>query len=331
MSEFFLLSVYFIVAWFSFMKTYKILKMSGDRKSFNATIERKIKEITERQELLYGSVKTTKRASAFDVKNKEKLDDLLSAHHSALDSVRMIIRRAGIKMELTQLCSACITGGIIVSFAFIELNVLEFKLAISIGMPVGIYLIYSLLEHQASKRKQDFLKIFPDTIDMMVRGVKAGLNISRLIRLVSVEAKEPIASEFNTMLQKMELGVPYEKVFVDAANEVDIEEFRFMCVAFVLQIENGGMLAEILGNLSGIVRKRLELQLKIRAMSSEARMTAIVLCGLPFAFAGIMMFMNPDHVQAFLKPGVGHTMLKIFCGLYFLGVVVMLKMTKMNV
>lgn len=331
MNEFILLSIYFLIARFSFLKAYKIFTDRANRKSFHNTIEKKIQDIAERQELLYGSIKTAKRASAFDVKNKEKLDDLLSAHHTTLDSIRMIIRQAGIKMTLSQLCSACITGGIIVSGLFIELNVLEAHLAILIGMPVGMYLIYSLLEYQASKRKQDFLKIFPDTIDMMVRGVKAGLNISRLIRLVSMETKEPIAGEFNTMLQKMELGVPYDKVFIDAANEVDIEEFRFMCVAFVLQIENGGMLADILSNLSGIVRKRLELQLKIRAMSSEARMTAIVLCALPFAFAGIMLFMNPDHLQILFKPGMGHTLLKVFCGLYFLGAVSMFKMTRMKI
>jgi len=86
-----------------------------------------------------------------------------------------------------------------------------------------------------------------------------------------------------------------------------------------------------LSNLSGIVRKRLELQLKIRAMSSEARMTAIVLCALPFAFAGIMLFMNPDHLQILFKPGTGHTLLKVFCGLYFLGVVSMFKITKMKI
>ena len=111
----------------------------------------------------------------------------------------------------------------------------------------------------------------------------------------------------------------------------DIQEFRFMSVALILQIENGGQLAEILSNLAGIVRKRLELQLKVRAMSSESRMSAIVLCALPFVFAGIMAVINPGHLEELIKPGMGQTLLKIGCGLYFLGVVSMFKITKMKV
>lgn len=331
MSQLIETAICFCIAWFVFLKAYSILNHHFMQKFFNNRINLRMQDILSKQELLYDNMQGSTKISAFDIKNKERLDELLSAHRGALDNIKLIIRQSGIKMTLTQLMSACISGGITLTAAFLELHFLEPVLAVPIGMSVGIFLIYSLLAYQASRRKQEFLKMFPDTIDMMIRGVKAGLNLSRIIRLVSIEAKDPIASEFNTMLQKMELGVPYDKVFIDAANEVDIEEFRFLSVAFILQIENGGMLAEILSNLGNIVRKRLELQLKIRAMSSESRMSALVLCALPFVFAGIMMILNPDHLKEFLKPGLGQTLLKVGCGLYFLGVVSMLKVTKMKV
>ena len=248
-----------------------------------------------------------------------------------LEHIKLVIRQSGIKMSVTQLFAACASGGLILSSIFIDLKVFDDIIAIPLGMSVGAFLIWQLLAFQADKRKREFLNMFPDTIDMMVRGVKAGLNISRIIRLVSIEAKDPIASEFNSMLQKMELGVPFDKVFIDAANAIDIQEFRFMSVALILQIENGGMLAEILTNLSGIVRKRLELQMKVKAMSSESRMSAVILCALPFVFAGIMLYTNPSHLSGLIEDETGVTLIKVGSILYFIGVVCMLKFTKMEI
>ncbi len=323
--------VCYVVSFFAFLKTYKILLNKFAQQSFKQDVNAKIREMISKQEMLYNTTKTTTRISAFDVKNKEKLDELLASHEGVLDYIKMVIRKSGIKMSVTQLFSACIAGGLVLTSVFIDLNVFDDFIAIPLGMGIGAFLIWQLLAFQAEKRKHEFLNMFPDTIDMMVRGVKAGLNVSRIIRLVSIESKDPIASEFNTMLQKIELGVPYDKVFVDAANEIDIQEFRFMSVALILQIENGGMLAEILSNLSNIVRKRLELQLKVRAMSSESRMSAIILCALPFVFAGIMLFTNPSHLQGLIEQDTGVTMVKVGSILYFIGVVCMLKVTKMEV
>jgi Flp pilus assembly protein TadB len=122
-----------------------------------------------------------------------------------------------------------------------------------------------------------------------------------------------------------------EKVLVEAADKIDIEEFRFLVVALVLQMENGGVLAEILQNLSGIVRKRLELGLKLKAMSAEARMSAIVISVLPFIFAGIMSLINPNHIKEFTNPGSGQTLLKIAVTLFSVGSFMMLKATKIKV
>lgn len=331
MNDIFVTILFFIIAFCVFLKSHKIINAFLSDKKFNQKIEEKMADIIDRKGMLYGTDKVVKKISAFDVKTRERLDDLLSSHEGLVDHIRIIIRQAGIKMSLTQLLAACLSGGITLTTFFTELEILEFTLAAPIGMVVGSFLIYQILAYQADRRKQEFLIQFPDTIDMMVRGVKAGLNISRIIRLVSTEAKEPISGEFNTMLQKLELGVPYEKVLVDAANEIDIQEFRFMSVALILQIENGGQLADILSNLSNIVRKRLELQLKVRAMSSESRMSAIVLCALPFVFAGIMAAINPGHLAELIKPGLGQTLLKVGSGLYFLGVVSMFKITKMKI
>jgi tight adherence protein B len=146
-----------------------------------------------------------------------------------------------------------------------------------------------------------------------------------------MEMKDPLASEYRVISQKMDLGVEPEKALIAAADKLDIEEFRFLVVALVLQIENGGVLGEILTNLAGLVRKRLELDLKLKAMSAEARMSAVVISALPFVFAGIMAVLNPSHLQEFTKPGLGQTLFKIAVALFCAGAFFMIKATKIKV
>lgn len=325
------LAVCFLVAITVFWKLWNIFNKQLERKAFNELTIKKIDELIEKQKYLTDTVVVQRGKSAFDTHDREKLEELLAAHQGFLDNIKMVIRQSGIKMTLSQLVSSCIAGGICLSYFFISVDFFETINCILIGMPAGMFTIYSLVGYQANKKKQAFLQLFPDALDMMIRGVKAGFTLPRIIRLVSLEAKDPVAGEFKIMSQKLDLGVPPAKVFSSAANEIDIEEFRFLSVAFILQLENGGMLAEILSNLSNIVRKRLELQLKVRAMSSEAKMSAYVLSSLPFVFAGIMMFLNPEHLQGFLKPGLGQSMLKWGIGLFLIGVFFLFKMTKMKV
>ena len=225
----------------------------------------------------------------------------------------------------------CAIGGVAFAALIVYFKFLNMLTGIPIGMCVGAYLSYNFLASRAAKKKMQFLEQFPDAIDMMIRGVKAGLNIARIIKLVSMEAKDPIAGEYLTISRKMDLGMEPEKVLVEAADKIDIEEFRFLVVALVLQMENGGTLGEILVNLSGIIRKRLELGLKLKAMSAEARMSAIVISALPFIFAGIMALINPSHIKEFMQPGSGQTLLKITITLFAMGTFFMLKATNIKV
>ena len=258
--------------------------------------------------------------------------DDLENEEGIVNKIKLIMKKAGITgMSVGQFVIYCSIGGAILAALLVYFKFLNIITGVPIGLCIGSYLVYNFLHHLADKRKNEFLQLFPDAIDMMIRGVKAGLDIGRVMKLVSLESRDPIASEFQTISQKFDLGVKPEEVLVEAANRVDIEEFRFLVVALVLQLENGGMLAEILSNLSGVVRKRLELGLKLKSMSAEARMSAIVLSALPFIFAGIMFVVNPAHIKKFLEPGAGQNMLKVFLALFATGTFFMMKATKIKV
>lgn len=323
----------FVISFVGFFIPFRYFDKKGSNaesaEKYDEILNRRLITISRQQDMLLESA--NERISTFVKLEHEEFGGNTSVG-SVYDRVRLIMKKAGIvEMHVNTFILVCSLGGIIFAAVIIHFKFLNLVLGIPVGYGVGAYLVYVFLASQAEKKKMAFLEQFPDAIDMMIRGVKAGLNINRIMKLVSMEAKDPIASEYRTISQKFDLGVEPEKVLVEAADRIDLEEFRFLVVALVLQMENGGVLAEILQNLSGIVRKRLELGLKLKAMSAEARMSAIVISALPFVFAGIMMVVNPDHLKEFTKPGSGQTMLKITITLFSLGTFFMLRATKIKV
>jgi tight adherence protein B len=148
--------------------------------------------------------------------------------------------------------------------------------------------------------------------------------------MVGEEFRAPVSDEFKIISQRFDMGIDHKKVLFAAAEKIDIEEFQFLVIALVLQMENGSALAEILQNLSGIVRRRLEFELKLKAMSAEARMSATIVSALPFVFAGVMVIINPNHLKEFSVPGIGQTLLRIAIILFISGIFIMWKITKIK-
>lgn len=294
-------------------------------------LERRIRAISKQQDVLLNEAADGGRESTFSRKRSE-LAAAIESQSGLIDRIVVLKKKAGINdISLETFLVLCLLGGIVLTAIIIQFNFLSVVSGIPVGMAVGAYLAYTLMAMHAERKRTAFLQQFPEAIDMMIRGVKAGLNIGRIMKLVSIEAQEPVASEFTTISQKFDLGVEPEKVLTEAADRVGLEEFRFLVVALILQMENGGMLGDILQNLCDIVRKRLELNLKLKAMSAEARMSAIIISVLPFIFGGIMALVNPSHVQEFFKPGPGKTLLKVVIVLFCVGSFCMVKATKIKV
>ncbi|MDR1982829.1 MAG: type II secretion system F family protein [Holosporaceae bacterium] len=319
----------YVLAFFCFFITYGFFHTSEVTDDNKKTLKEKIDAlITQHDKLLEA---TSTRDSTF-AKIEQEYGVSAETKHGLVDKIALIMKKAGITdISTYSFIILCLIGGVILASIITYFNFLNKVIGSIVGMCVGAYLMYTFLASRAAKKRMQFLQLFPDAIDMMIRGVKAGLTVGRIMKLVSMESKEPISSEFRTISQKLDLGVKPENVLVDAAEKIDLEEFRFLTVALVLQMENGGGLAEILQNLSGIVRKRLELGLKLKAMSAEARMSAIVISALPFVFAGIMALVNPNHLKEFITPGSGQTLLKVGITLFSIGTFIMLKASKIKV
>ena len=128
--------------------------------------------------------------------------------------------------------------------------------------------------------------MFPDALDLVRRGVKAGLPVNEALAVAGREIADPVGSEFRRALDQVQIGVQMIDALQQTSDRVRVADFRFLVVALALQQKTGGSLAETLGNLSGVIRARKALRLKARALSAEAKASAAVLAVLPFVVGG---------------------------------------------
>jgi len=170
------------------------------------------------------------------------------------------------------------------------------SLAIGIVMICGVAAALSaglLLIHlfQISYRNR-FLNVFPDALDLLDRAVRAGLPIIDAMEVAAREIPDPAGTEFRRVLDEMSIGVTIEEALQRTADRIRVPDFSFYVVALNLQRRTGGALAETLGNLSRVIRRRKEVRLKARALSAEAKASAAVLAILPFFVGGMMYMLN---------------------------------------
>lgn len=182
-----------------------------------------------------------------------------------------------------------------------------------------------------ARRRNRFADQFPEAIDLMVRGVRSGLPIGETIVMAGTDMPQPLSTVFAQASSRVRLGDSLEAALGRAGQNLKLAEFDFFMVALSVQRETGGNLAETLENLSTLLRKRRQMRLKIRAMSSEARASALIVGSLPFVVGGILFSMNPDYVGDLLFDPRGRLMLIGALVLQGLGATVMAKMVRFQI
>ncbi len=218
----------------------------------------------------------------------------------------------------------------VVLIAFLVLD-LPLILAILIAITLGIGVPHFLIGRLASNRMKKFTAIFPDAIDLIVRGLKSGLPVTESITAVGSEMADPVGKEFRLVSDNVKFGMPLEDALWETAKRLDTQEFKFFIISMSVQRETGGNLGETLSNLSEILRRRRQMALKIRAMSSEARASAYILGSLPFIMFGIIFMLNPGYETELFTDPRGRIMLGAGLGSMMLGIAVMAKMVKFEI
>lgn len=183
----------------------------------------------------------------------------------------------------------------------------------------------------AKRRIKTFLANFPEAIDLMVRTVRSGLPITEGLTIVGQEMSGAIGDEFTRLEHAVKIGSSLDEALWDAAKRLDCPEFKFFVISLSVQRETGGNLAETLENLAEILRRRRQMLLKIKALSSEARASAMIIGALPFIMFGILFTMNPDYAGQLFSDPRGQVMLA--CGLtsILVGILAMAKMIRFEI
>ncbi|WP_271077123.1 type II secretion system F family protein [Aurantiacibacter sp. MUD61] len=230
----------------------------------------------------------------------------LSGVPSALRGPVMALQRtvagSGISFGFTQICFGMgLLTLIVLALIFLVVALSDiaasagtFLMAITVSVCIGIVLPVMVLSFMATRRRRRVEEQFPIALDVFVRALKAGHPIASALQILTQEMEDPIGSEFGLVSDEVSYGAELTDALAEMAERWDLDDIRMFVVSLTVQNETGGNLAEILENLSDVIRARASLFLKVRALSSEGRMTGWLLTALPIlAFVGMFM-VNPE-------------------------------------
>jgi tight adherence protein B len=198
--------------------------------------------------------------------------------------------------------------------------------AAAMAFATGLGLPRWALRFLKKRREKKFLKALPDAVDVIVRGIKAGLPLFESIKVVATDSPEPLRSEFNAIIETQTIGMPLGDACARLYERMPLPEANFFGIVVAIQQKSGGNLSEALGNLSKVLRDRKKMAEKIQAMSTEAKASAGIIGSLPPIVMLLVWMSTPDYIAMLWTHQLGQFML-VCCVVWMtIGVLVMKKM-----
>jgi len=198
--------------------------------------------------------------------------------------------------------------------------------ALGLAFAAGGGLPFWLLSFLKKRRENKFLAMFPDAVDVIVRGIKAGLPLLDSLKLIAAEAEEPLRSEFRGIIETQTIGIPIGEACFKLYEHMPVPEANFFAIVIAIQQRAGGNLSEALGNLSRVLRDRKKMKAKIQAMSMEAKASASIIGALPIAVMMLVYFTSPQYMSLLFTESLGRLML-LCCAVWMsIGIFVMRRM-----
>lgn len=203
-------------------------------------------------------------------------------------------------------------------------------IALGAGVVGGLGLPRWVVNWMIKRRFKKFLAEFPGAVDIIIRGVKAGLPLTQCIGIIAAESPEPVRSEFRRILESQSIGLSVGESCDRMAESMPVAEANFFSIVVNLQQKSGGNLSEALGNLSRVLRDRKKMRLKVNAMSAEAKASAGIIGALPFAVCGLVYLSSPEYLTLLFTTMTGRIVLVVSGFWMVTGILVMRKMIQFD-
>lgn len=245
------------------------------------------------------------------------------------EHLELLLYQAGMSMRvgvLVVLCAAAAMGGYVAGLVLTHRVFPGLVLLALLGPAPYLYVRW-----RKAQRMKAFRDAFPDALDLLVSGLRAGLSFTAALQIVSEESPEPVRSEFAITVEEQALGLDTRDALVHLTRRVDVLDLRFFVTAVLLQKETGGNLAEVLSNSAALIRDRFRVLGDIQTFTAQGKMTAVILVLLPVAVGVFTFAMTPDYFKPMLEGEAGRMALWIAGFLQLLGCFVIYRIVNIRV
>lgn len=261
----------------------------------------------------------------------QSFDKILKKFLPHPDKLRKRLRMTGKKISIGNYVLMCLVFGVVTAFAVKKFAGMPMPVAGLSGVVIGMLVPHFIIGYLVNRRLTKFVRLFPEAIDLIVRGLKSGLPSTESMKVVGAELPDPVGEEFRRVADALKFGKTLDQALWSTAERIDTPEFNFFVISLAIQQETGGNLTETLQNLSEILRKRRQMKLKIKALSSEAKASAYIIGALPFVMFFIILALNPDYMMTLFRDPRG-IMMTIGGGIWMgIGFFVMYKMVRFEI
>src|SRR5689334_7938321 len=271
------------------------LAMSGP--SASKSLKRRIELVKERHgDIIAGNAQAQIRKLM--AQRTSRIESYASTLIPKPALMRKRLEMTGKDISLGKYAMVCVGVAVLVAAA-VMFRGAPILLSMLLGLFFGIGGPHFVIGKMIDRRVRKFTANFPDAIELMVRGLRSGLPITETLGVVASEIPGPVGVEFRMVADKMKIGRTMEAALQDTADRLGTPEFQFFVITLAIQRETGGNLAETLSNLADVLRKRAQMKLKIRAMSSESKASAYIVGSLPFVVFALVWMINPKYMGGF--------------------------------
>jgi tight adherence protein B len=243
-----------------------------------------------------------------------------------IEGLKEWILHAGLEIRPSIFVSSSITFGLFIIMIFIFALKANILISILLGILSSFLIPWAIIATLTARNKRKFLEEFPIALDIIRRALRAGHSIDRSITMVIEQVSGPVGQSFKRIVDQLSLGKPFDEVLADMANRLGIDDFRMLAIVIVLQRETGGSLAESIDNFSKIIRARQQLRKKVKALTAEVRVTAMILTAIPFCIFLLVYVSTPRYFDPLFYTQNGQTLLIIGIVMLVAGIGIIIRM-----